>query len=57
MSDPWVFDHVLSKMEIGTLDQAKLALGMQNQNIVSKFVFAIDKSTGNGYFTKLGSFQ
>ena len=57
MSDPWVFNHVLSKLENGTLDQAKLAMSMQNQSIVSKFVFAIDKSTGDGYFTKLGSFQ
>lgn len=57
MSDPWVFNHVLSKMENGTLDQVKLATGMQNQNIVSKYVFAIDKSTGDGYFTKLGSFK
>ena len=57
MSDPWVFDHVLSKMENGSIDQVKLALAMQDQTKVSKYVFAIDKSSGDGYFTKLGSFQ
>lgn len=57
MSDPWVFNHVFNKMLDGTADQVKLATGMTNQNIVSKYVFAIDKSTGHGYFTKLGAFE
>ena len=57
MSDPWVFNHVFNKMLDGTTDQVKLATAMTNQSIVSKYVFAIDKSTGHGYFTKLGAFQ
>jgi hypothetical protein len=57
MSDPWVFNHVLQKMLEGTPDQVKLATAMLDESKVSKYVFAIDKSTGDGYFTKLGSFE
>ena len=57
MSDPWVFNHVWEKMIDGTSNQAKLAAAMVDRSKVGKYVFAIDKSTGNGYFTKLGSFN
>jgi hypothetical protein len=57
MSDPWVFNHVLQRMLEGTSDQVKLATAMLDESKVSKYVFAIDKSTGDGYFTKLGSFE
>ncbi len=56
MSDDWVFEHVFEKLIDGTNNQFKLATAMTDRSKVSKFVFAIDKSTGNGYFTKLSSF-
>lgn len=57
MSDPWVFDHVQQKLLVRGGDQTKLALRLDDtKEIVEKYVFAIDKSTGHGYFTKLSKF-
>lgn len=57
MSDPWVFNHVQQKLLVKGGDKTKLALRLDDsKEIVEKYVFAIDKSTGAGYFTKLSKF-
>lgn len=58
MSDPWVFDKVRLEILPKGGDKTKLALRLDDsKDIVEKYVFAIDKSTGDGYFTKLSSFE
>lgn len=53
MSKKWTFEHVADKLNKKGGEHKKLAIALENENIVERFVFAIDKSTGAGYFTKL----
>lgn len=55
MSKKWTFEHVAGKLEDKGGDYLKLSVALQNENIVQRFVFAIDKSDGAGYFTKLSN--
>jgi hypothetical protein len=58
MSKSWVFDFVGQQklLPLGG-NKTQLALSIENnRDIVERYVFAIDKSEGNGYFLKLGDF-
>ncbi|TDM00463.1 MAG: hypothetical protein C4K58_04455 [Flavobacteriaceae bacterium] len=57
MSMDWVFEHVANKKLIFQGgEKTKLANAMiKNKNKVERFVFAIDKTDGSGYFTKLSN--
>ena len=53
MSKKWCFEHVADELENKGGQFLQLSQALKNENIVQRFVFAIDKSTGAGYFTKL----
>ena len=56
MSKKWTFEHVSSQLFDKGGDYRKLSNALEkNKNIVERFVFAIDKSDGSGYFTKLSN--
>ena len=57
MSKDWCFEFVPNKLA-GTNIAEKIKLSERledSKNIVSRYVFAIDKSDGAGYFTKLSN--
>lgn len=57
MSMEWVFNHVINKKLI-KLNGNKVQLSnamIRNKKIVERYVFAIDKSDGIGYFIKLSN--
>jgi hypothetical protein len=53
MSKKWTFEHVADKLTKKGGDFKKLSRALEDEDIVSRYVFAIDKSDGSGYFTKL----
>jgi hypothetical protein len=55
MSKKWTFEHVADKLNKKGGVYKKLSIALENENIVERFVFAIDKSDGTGYFTKLSN--
>jgi len=56
MSKKWCFDHVREKILNRGGDQTKLANRLDDsKDIVTRYVFAIDKSDGSGYFVKLSN--
>ena len=55
MSKKWTFEHVAGKLDKKGGDYKKLSIAMENEDIVERFVFAIDKSDGAAYFTKLSN--
>ncbi|MDO5666051.1 MAG: hypothetical protein Q4G63_12460, partial [Bacteroidia bacterium] len=55
MSTDWTFKHVADKLSDKGGDFEKLSNALENKTIVQRYVFAIDKSDGAGYFTKLSN--
>ena len=56
MSMNWCFQHVRMKLFARGGDFRKFSNALEaNKSIVERYVFAIDKSTGAGYFTKLST--
>ncbi|MFN8438026.1 MAG: hypothetical protein U0V72_10315 [Cytophagales bacterium] len=56
MSMDWCFEHVRLKLFDKGGDYQKLSNAIRfNKSKVERFVFAIDKSNGSGYFTKLSN--
>jgi hypothetical protein len=53
MSRKWVFEHVADKLNKKGGDFKKLSIALEKEDIVNRYVFAIDKSDGAGYFVKL----
>ena len=54
MSDPWVFEHVGDELfKKGGINRDLSNTIRKYEKLTEKFVFAIDKSDGSGYFIKL----
>lgn len=54
MSRKWI-DHVATKLNNKGGEYEKLSKALENKDIVERYVFAIDKSNGIGYFIKLSN--
>jgi hypothetical protein len=56
MSMDWTFKHVRLKLFEKGGDFNKFSNSLEkNKDLVERYVFAIDKSDGSGYFTKLST--
>ncbi|MDO4230219.1 MAG: restriction endonuclease [Capnocytophaga sp.] len=56
MSMDWTFKHVATKLESLGGSKTKLYYSLdKNKSMVERYVFAIDKSDGSGYFVKLSN--
>ena len=53
MSSKWTFEHVADKLNKKGGDFKKISIALEKENIVDRYVFAIDKSDGASYFVKL----
>ena len=55
MSKEWTFRHVAGKLNSKGGVSRKISIALENDNIVERYVFAIEKNDGAGYFVKLSN--